>query len=87
MKCCRYQWISVEDRLPDDDKLYLIIIDYPQDDILLSYYDVANSQFYAEDYTVGVTHWMPLPEPPTSGRYGVDTDDAGNLVYVGRGKK
>jgi hypothetical protein len=58
------EWISVEERLPEEDETVL-------------YYDekyVSACMFFSEEFNTldtyessivdGVTHWMPLPEPP-----------------------
>jgi len=61
------KWISVKDRLPENEDVVLI---YAGDE----YQDVAmfsNSDFYEFDWEHDgweheseVTHWMPLPVPP-----------------------
>ncbi len=67
-------WISVKDRLPDDDQMVLVIASgKPQQNLTLdraieiaSYY-TADSwvlEAWPEWETPNVTHWMPLPEPP-----------------------
>lgn len=63
------KWISVDDRLPDIDTEVLICTDKGL------YYDVAQYSGGKKFWTLernpdcwvtvsGVTHWMPLPEPP-----------------------
>ena len=55
------KWVSVKDRMPNEDeavmvynaKLDSIYVDYPL------YLGEPKLHFDA-----GVTHWMPLPEPP-----------------------
>lgn len=65
------KWISVEERLPDIDAEVLIYTDE-------GLYDVAQYSGGERFWTLernpvcwvtasGVTHWMPLPEPPTAG--------------------
>ena len=59
------EWISVKDRLPDNDTYILVTTD----GVTASAY-WHNDRFYAFTAsgvaTVGcVTHWMPLPQPPT----------------------
>jgi len=54
-------WISVEDRLPDDDVDVLIHggtfgVGYREDD---TWYELL-------PWTKSPTHWMPLPEPPVA---------------------
>lgn len=71
------EWISVDDRLPDDEHETLLVV-------LQSIVEEAHSgeqfvdtdafytsdgffQFWNESEEYEVTHWMPLPEPPTNG--------------------
>lgn len=51
-----YEWISVEDRLPEKPMHCLVFTE--NKDIDVSYY---NEGFY----TKYITNWMPLPTPPT----------------------
>lgn len=57
------EWISVEDRLPEYGKRVIVyraeseIVVEGQD--IVAFGSVGNGGFPA-----GVTHWMPLPEPP-----------------------
>ena len=58
------EWISVKDRLPENDAY----IDVTTDGVVIPAY-WHNDRFYA--FTAigvatvgGVTHWMPLPQPP-----------------------
>lgn len=71
------KWISVEDRLPEEDGKYLVLnesgnmfdteySDYSGFGYWRMYYDpdplaLAGSEWYELD---DITHWMPLPEPP-----------------------
>lgn len=62
------KWISVEDRLPEDeeDKLILLI---GWDDMLfqrVALHNDSDKNWYGWDSTKynTVTHWQPLPEPP-----------------------
>jgi hypothetical protein len=56
------QWISVKDRLPEDDREVLVVLNGE------SYKDVHVSWHDGEDFgwaTTGyVSHWMELPAPP-----------------------
>ena len=68
------KWISVEDRLPDDGEY---IVHYASGDIVVAAF--SQDQMKAHNninygwicgeegitYEDEVTHWMPLPEPPT----------------------
>ena len=56
------KWISVEDRLPEEDAEILVWCGWQ----LTSIYD-SEKYFYTIDEIDcihHVTHWMPLPEPP-----------------------
>lgn len=63
-------WISVEDRLPEDIKNVLLLCEreWENDDIVVKgwYKDFWFSQEAHEDEMINVTHWMPLPLPPTT---------------------
>jgi hypothetical protein len=56
------KWISVKDRLPDDNRSVLVFgssirsISFYQYGLFYSYLELPESH--------NVTHWMPLPEPP-----------------------
>ena len=66
------KWISVDDRLPEDDS-----------DVLAYLRDGDKGRIYPANYAKGVwfdcifdipvtnatTHWMPLPEPPKENDY------------------
>lgn len=63
-------WISVDERLPEESGYFLVYISresegfrvqayyYCEDDTWENGDTMASSEYY------GVTHWMPLPEPP-----------------------
>jgi len=58
-------WISVEERLPEEDKdvlayngAYMIIAAYATNPTKY-WYTITGSA------TLAITHWMPMPEPPT----------------------
>jgi len=59
-------WIKVEDQMP---KKECLAIGY-QNEIIIGYIGKdAGGQFFCEnDHEMldKVTHWMPLPEPPTN---------------------
>ena len=58
-------WISVEERMPTEDALYLV---YAPNRIETSWYNSSKDRVWQEIPKVwadAVTHWMPLPEPPT----------------------
>ena len=52
-------WISVKDRLPEDGQDVLV-----WDDGGFAYIDVRLCGTWKYGGNYGVTHWMPLPEPP-----------------------
>lgn len=68
------EWISVKDRLPEVDGLYLTCYKFRNDGRLfmevLAYYAIdLKPHFQHEGYSgLTVTHWMPLPEPPKEGK-------------------
>lgn len=60
------EWISVEDRLPEPNKLVLCLWKRLDDE---SHYGFATYQEHGSWYVSNegmpiVSHWMPLPEPP-----------------------
>ena len=61
------KWISVEDRLPNEDGYYLCCIKsslFPNR-IYIDILECDKGSFEeGHIYTDTVTHWMPLPEPP-----------------------
>ena len=59
------EWISVEDRLPDDTGRYWCYVTEHGELGKSSYQWNIAYNVYAEMFEeVGVTHWQPLPEPP-----------------------
>lgn len=71
-------WISVEDRLPEDDGDVLAIVSgYPTpnitlEDVLVVAAFCEGEGWYIEEYPDWdnpiITYWMPLPEPPKEGK-------------------
>ncbi len=78
-KAARREWVSVDERLPDNPKdgehptKYNVVIDFSG----IRYADgsrledeVDTLYFYDDEFrnnygnVISVTHWMPLPEPP-----------------------
>ena len=63
-----YEWISVEDRLPEEKTNCLVHYKhtYCDDD---GYWAIGVSFYDGIEFQVGlaykVTHWVPLPTPPT----------------------
>lgn len=70
-------WISVTDRLPEDDGDVLAIVSgYPTPNITLADVLVVAAFCEGEGWYIGeypdwdnpiITYWMPLPEPPKEG--------------------
>lgn len=64
----RNSWIPVTERLPEKDT---IVLCYKDGQRRLGYYlganygkGVAAFRHKKDQWAFGVTHWMPLPEPP-----------------------
>jgi len=66
------KWISVKERLPEIDRVLGVIPS--RGNYVTEVYFYKNTWYYPEDYLglstfepidCNVTHWMPLPEPPT----------------------
>ena len=56
------EWISVKDRLPEEDGYYLC---YVESFVFQGSHFITLLNFYVgEGFGDVVTHWMPLPEPP-----------------------
>lgn len=64
-------WISVKDRLPEEQGTYLVFREEPYGMITIAWYSGPENGWLALDggfYADGVlTHYMPLPEPPKEG--------------------
>jgi len=62
------EWISVEDRLPEDGQSALAIEVGDDDPTVLYMVDGVWVEPLSEvRWAWPVTHWMPLPEPPKEG--------------------
>ena len=67
------EWISVKDRLPDRGQ-YVLVCCTMKVTSKIDYVNAVTMAFVCEEgfvdveldevITEGVTHWMPLPEPP-----------------------
>lgn len=59
------QWISVDDRLPED--LQKVLYYFELTGVTAGKYDLGSNSFYSnKGWLCGdVTHWQPEPEPPT----------------------
>lgn len=60
-------WISIEDKLPDDDGFYLVYffdgsLSIPR--VGVKWWQKATGAFLPWDAIDEDTHWQPLPEPP-----------------------
>ena len=65
------EWVSVEERLPDNKGEYLVayhpcIWDFVSDEICVGFDSFRGKTTWAKKKYQRVTHWMPLPEPPDS---------------------
>lgn len=56
------QWISVKDRLPDNEERVLVAVDSDKSDTKIDTDRMVCRQWVR--WGMSVTHWMPLPEPP-----------------------
>ena len=62
------EWISVKDRLPEDEKEMILVTD--GDTVITGFmFTLEDGKVYTPGLKMGgrsmeVTHWMPLPEPP-----------------------
>ena len=66
---CSMHWISVNERLPEEQYSSVIFTDgkktYYGFSTVSKFYDADDDNAYTNAYTTDeVTHWMPLPEPP-----------------------
>lgn len=59
------EWISVKDRLPESSKRYLTFSSFYMR-IITAYYSVDRGMWLGLCRTDGITHWQPLPLPPTT---------------------
>ena len=55
------KWISVADKLPDEDGKYIVCT--AKNSVYCTKY-YAGSKNFGANSTSHITHWMPLPEPP-----------------------
>ena len=66
------KWIDVNERLPDKEGDYLCVMSNNNINPFVIIKPFVNGMFYVTEWykeNVGrkVTHWMPLPEPPSCG--------------------
>ena len=62
------EWISVNDRLPEDIGYYLVVYRDKYNGstsiALDNYVKCGAGEWWASEFTHNITHWMPLPQPP-----------------------
>lgn len=65
------EWISVKDRLPNEEEIFLVYNGKSNDSYIeLGFWNLDKKRFEYydnEDYGLemyDITHWMPLPKPP-----------------------
>ena len=59
------KWISVKEKLPENDDNYLVFTSDRNDAVIATYYgDGEWLEYDSTNLIPLVTHWMPLPEPP-----------------------
>ena len=57
------QWISVKDRLPNEDDCYLVVIE-SEICVSIDIAEYSENRWHKHDK---VLYWQPLPEPPKDG--------------------
>lgn len=60
-------WISVKDRLPDKQGVYLVAFKPPLPKVTIAWWATKEFGWYDLEYnfhTDSVSHWMPLPPMP-----------------------
>jgi hypothetical protein len=57
----KMMWISVDDRLPDDDGVVVVSVNKVARFVDVDCFEDGNWQSYMYG---DITHWMPLPPPP-----------------------
>ena len=65
------KWISVKDKLPKNDAVEVLVKHKNYSCYFIAtYYDIGDRWFFRKEIghvgTSEITHWMPLPPPPTS---------------------
>lgn len=58
----KQEWISVEERLPEDDGFVLLCTS--KGAIIKGHYEHKHGRWSGLNNRLNVTHWMPLPEAP-----------------------
>lgn len=63
------KWKNAATEKPDADQIVLIYCEGKSEPVWLGYFDDEKSMWYGEDgFSLQVTHWMELPEPPAASR-------------------
>lgn len=57
------EWISVEDKYPEDDT-YVLVYGPKYPDMAVVYYDGCCYNVGNDETGIDITHWMPLPNEP-----------------------
>ena len=66
LKAYADNWISVKDKMPEEYGDVLVFRVYNQRPMMsVDTYDTDRKRF-SKYHNCGITHWMPLPEPPES---------------------
>jgi hypothetical protein len=75
------EWKRVEDELPTEDGLYLVVFEYDEDidrDRYIGVDSLIGGEFHDAAFTK-VTHWQALPQLPKKSQvetfYQMDTED------------
>ena len=57
------EWISVEDRVPEENQGIVIVYDGA---VWYGYYGNLTKKWSDDNFSsdMNVTHWMPFPDPP-----------------------
>ncbi len=64
------EWISVDERLPEESGYFLVYISRESEGFRVNAYYYCEDEMWENGDTMasseyfGITHWMPLPEPP-----------------------
>lgn len=64
-RAAQSEWTSVEDRQPESSGRYLTFSSFYMQ-IITAYYSVERGMWLGLCRTDGITHWQPLPAPPTT---------------------
>jgi len=59
------RWIPCSERMPDKNGWYLVMIANEWYDVSSDYCAKIGGEVYWSDKS-SITHWMPLPDPPTT---------------------